>query len=55
MFNRIPEMSEELLWGSIGRIRGPLRAGFKYFIIRTMVFSKDDVLKNHTEVVLTVA
>lgn len=48
-------MSEELLWGSTGRITGPLRAGFKYFITRTMVFSKDDMLENHTEVVFAIA
>lgn len=50
--NRIFEMSKELLWGSTGRIRDPLRARFKYFIIRTIILCKDDVLRNYTNVVL---
>lgn len=53
--NRIFEMSKELLWGSTGRIRDPLRARFKYFIIRAIVLCKDDVLKNYTDVVLMTA
>lgn len=53
--NRIFEMSKELLWGSTGRIRDPLRARFKYFIIRTIVLCKDDVLNNYTDVVLMTA
>lgn len=53
--NRIFGMSKELLWGSTGRIRDPLRPRFKYFIIRAFVLCKDDVLRNYTDIVLMAA